>query len=280
MISGRLVPDQAEFLKIICDLSVTRVSPAKLAIPRRKRIKIMKKTDPSTIEKAAETNLDQLFNDVLSTAKALEKDQIDSYNNDANSNWFLFLIYYVVTVRKLLKDLPEEPINGDDLDENRATIVPTIYLFKHTLELLFKYAQVTIQKKIGNHDINNIKRSFNIRDIYKILNIEEIAKKMDKDDSETKTQIKKTFKDLESLSDDYFFGHFLYFSKKDLNFTIIDKQNELFKYPVNHNLNIQVSPHSLYNLNKESIKKIKGDFKNLEEIFNNLVIYFSESNLN
>lgn len=216
---------------------------------------------------------------LLSIAKDYQKKQIDSYNNDSNSNWFLFLIFYILTVKKLINDLPDKKSSSAKIDENRATIVPTIYLFKHTLELLFKYAQVTIQKQVGNHDINSIKRSFDIGKIYRALKIEKISEEFGNDVIKTKKIIKKTFDDLELLSDDYFFGHFLYFSKKDLNFTIIDKQNELFKYPVNHNVNIQMSPISLYELDEKSIEKIKKDFSKLEQIFSNLFLFFSKSNL-
>jgi hypothetical protein len=69
---------------------------------------------------------------------------IQNYYHKATDNWFIFCIFYLEASKKLIEGLPEKDDELNNFDEERAIIVPTIYTFKHTLELILKYISISL----------------------------------------------------------------------------------------------------------------------------------------
>jgi len=235
----------------------------------------------SNIKTTGKENVKSLQDLISKTSKELNLRTIKNYKYKSASNWYAYSLYYLSATKNLVNyiDKINENSENNNYDERKGSIIPTYFLFKHTLELVLKFIYISLNfKNIITHDISEIFENIKINELEKKFNWINISKELNRNEEELKQLLKKYFKILEELSDNYLFHVNLLSSIKKMNFVIVDEENEIFKYPRTNKVKFQIDPISLYDLTKKEIDKLKVDFIDLNNCFNVFQLFFYYSN--
>lgn len=217
-----------------------------------------------------------LENQLYESRKKIAKRIISSHDNLSGDNWYLFCVFYLKASKKLINDLPENQTNTYDFESDRALIIPSFFLFKHTLELLTKFVVITIEgKNQKDHNVYKILKELNVAKFQKKINWEKVSLAFNIKVHVSKAIGKKMIEDLKNLAEKYVFN----IGFNNANYIVVDNSNELYRYPTTNQVQFEVDPISLFEAEAKDIRMIKEDIEVLERIFKLSVVLFSESKL-
>lgn len=216
---------------------------------------------------AMNANSDQKVKDEIQKVRKEKKDivrkMIDKLikggQYEDSTYWFVYCLYYMEMLKILIDNFPTNKNNNLNLDPQKAIIVPYFYNFRHTLELLLKYIYISVENKPEQtHDIFKILKSISSKKIIK------------KSSNKTTTdELEKNINGIKELVETYFFNFYFFDKLKEGNFLLIDRQNEMFRYPNTNDVSISIDPLSIYDLGNDinTVEDIKSDFNKLREVF-------------
>ena len=171
------------------------------------------------------------------------KRNLDTLKDEKTSqHWAAFCSYYLRGTEKILKNL-DSP--------NDFSIIPAIFLLKHSIELIVKLFSDTLE------ETHNTEGSIN--KIYK--NDEKIKEKFSNNEKGI-----KFLEIYEKYQDSEFFMRKM--ENNDIN--IRDYKNEIFRYPRWKDVVIEEVSFENFvkNLKKEDIEELKNDIETLKDLVN------------
>jgi len=160
--------------------------------------------------------------------------------------------------------------------ETRSRIIPSLFLFKHGLELALKGFQSELAQdehlSIKTHNTLEIYRRVKQQYI-KLLKVKiKIVKKYSGLSEDEIYQSLNYLLDLGHITEKYIsFSGFASKTSKLASISIEDQNNELFRYPLAENIKAKISPQDLISIEIEQVQEILQDQKRSKEIVLNMI---------
>lgn len=168
-------------------------------------------------------------------------------------NWFKYFETYLEIARIGLFQLdeqkysPETIFKKDTIYGDQILLIPIIWSFKHSIELLFKALQIRITQEFA----------------------------LVHDNTQLHDEIKKTFSNLK-IADSKLLEEFIIISDKYfklkfwqsfviINSDICDDMNDMFRYPENR-MSFSLNIEELHKVTKENKVELKNDMEKLNKI--------------
>jgi len=168
-------------------------------------------------------------------------------------NWFKYFEAYLELSRIGLLQLdqqkysPENLFKKDAIYEDQLLLIPIIWSFKHSIELLFKSLHIRITQEFSSvHDNKQLQNE--LQNVFSKLKIKDL----------------KLLNELIALSDKYFKLKF-WDSFMVSSSNIHDNVNDIFRYPES-SLNFSLNIEGLHEVTEENKLELKKDIERLNKL--------------
>ncbi len=188
------------------------------------------------------------------------------------NRWLQYSMYFTEATETLAKELLRKPT--DPNSSGTLVVIPTIYLLRHSLELLIKLSYKILDQKITiDHDIYKQFKSLESDLLNFEIDVKATAQKYSVQEITVKEFNKDTINKFSGIVYKYHYQFPLLNSLKKDDFYIEDTGNELFKYPEANNIRFSFSPSIMLGISDEDKQDILEDIEVLKYYWSVLHVF-------